>query len=53
MKGFYEVVPFNFIKNLDEKDLGLKLAGVNKIDVQEMKSNALYEGGFAENDQVV
>ena len=32
MKGFYEVVPFNFIKNLDEKDLGLKLAGVNKID---------------------
>ena len=32
MKGFKEIIPYKAIKLINENELGLKLAGVRKID---------------------
>ncbi|EGR30732.1 ubiquitin- hect domain protein, putative [Ichthyophthirius multifiliis] len=45
-KGFYEVIPFDHLKILSVRELGIKLSGVHIIDIEDMKKNVICEGKY-------
>ena len=40
------MVPKKALKLLDEKELGLHLAGIKKVDLIDMRKNMVYNGYF-------
>jgi E3 ubiquitin-protein ligase HUWE1 len=53
LHGVYEVIPRPYFKIFDEQELELLLCGSPEIDVEEWKANTEYEGGFAEENEII
>jgi len=51
-KGFYEVIPLEIRKILNEFDLKYLLSGINEIDIDDWEHNTNYEG-YSKNDNTI
>jgi len=46
MKGFSSIVPTDLLKIFDNKELELLMSGLPTIDIDDLKENTVYEGGY-------
>ena len=53
LKGFAEVIPLQFLKVFDERELEYLLGGLAEIDVEDWKKNTEYGGGYHANINTV
>ena len=50
IQGFYSLIPKKALRFVRENDLMIKLAGVNKIDIMDMRKNTV-ESGFSREEK--
>ncbi|EAS07044.2 HECT domain ubiquitin transferase (macronuclear) [Tetrahymena thermophila SB210] len=53
ISGFYDVVHPSALVFFDERDLGLRLAGSKKIDIEDMKKNTKYSGNYDQDSHQI
>lgn len=53
LEGFNEVVPLEWLKYFDERELELMLCGMQEIDVDDWQRNAIYRHYTRNSKQVV
>ena len=53
LQGFYSIVPRKYISIFDHKELELIISGLPEIDIDDLKSNTEYKGGWNQNHEVV
>lgn len=46
MKGFSSIVPTDLLKIFDNRELELLMSGLPTIDIDDLKENTTYEGGY-------
>lgn len=46
MKGFSSIVPMDLLKIFDNHELELLISGLPTIDIDDLKENTIYEGGY-------
>ncbi|EAS04336.2 kinesin motor domain protein (macronuclear) [Tetrahymena thermophila SB210] len=51
-QGFYEVIPYKAIKIFTVRELGFKLSGEKKIDLEDLKQNLNYQTYTKDSDQI-
>jgi len=46
LRGFYELVPRDLISIFSYKELELLIAGLPEFDIEDLKANIDYKGGY-------
>jgi len=53
LQGFYEVIPKNLISMFSEQELELLISGLTTYDLNDLKANIEYKGGYSERSQQI
>jgi E3 ubiquitin-protein ligase HUWE1 len=53
LDGFHDVVPPELISIFDAQELELLMAGLPDIDIDDMRQNCIYGGGYKQTDDTI
>lgn len=53
MQGIFSVVPKDLIKIFDNRELELLISGLSVVDIDDLRENTTYEGGYSASSKTV